>query len=295
MPGDEIIVAGQGFHTGTRVVTWLERDGYNGYKVPIPPKAASKPGAKKSKEPPPPKGPFYNERRVAPNGAAVSPDVAGLRATIDQFVLHYDECGVSKLCFETLQQRGLSVHFLLDIDGTIYQTLDLRERAWHATTSNDRSIGIEIANVGAYPPGKAQVLSDWYQRKAGGQVRLRIPPDVRDPRIRTPNFVARPIRPELVRGQIRGHDLVQYDYTPEQYAALIKLTAALAQVFPKIRLDCPRDAAGRVVMQKLPDDALAKFSGVLGHFHIQDNKIDPGPAFQWDLLINGARKVGKSN
>ena len=41
---------------------------------------------------------------------------------------------------------------MLDLDGTIYQTLDLKERAWHATTSNSRSVGIEIANIGAYPP-----------------------------------------------------------------------------------------------------------------------------------------------
>jgi N-acetyl-anhydromuramyl-L-alanine amidase AmpD len=43
------------------------------------------------------------------------------------------------------------------------------------------------------------------------------------------------------------------------------------------------------VAKKLPDPVWAKYQGVLGHFHIQDNKIDPGPAFQWDLLITGAR------
>ena len=51
--------------------------------------------------------------------------------------------------------RGLSVHFMLDLDGTIYQTLDLKEGAWHATVANGRSIGIEIANIGAYPPDGA--------------------------------------------------------------------------------------------------------------------------------------------
>jgi N-acetyl-anhydromuramyl-L-alanine amidase AmpD len=37
---------------------------------------------------------------------------------------------------------------MLDLDGTIYQTLDLKERASHATIANSRSIGIEIANMG---------------------------------------------------------------------------------------------------------------------------------------------------
>src|SRR5437868_139953 len=34
--GDEIIVAGQRFHTGTRVVTWLEPGGYNAYRPSVP-------------------------------------------------------------------------------------------------------------------------------------------------------------------------------------------------------------------------------------------------------------------
>ena len=36
---------------------------------------------------------------------------------------------------------------MLDVDGTIYQTLDVKERAWHATTSNTRAVGIEIATA----------------------------------------------------------------------------------------------------------------------------------------------------
>ena len=38
------------------------------------------------------------------------------------------------------------------------------------------------------------------------------------------------------------------------------------------------------------DEELGKYSGVLGHYHIQSNKVDPGPAFQWDKLIGQARK-----
>ena len=112
-----------------------------------------------------------------------------------------------------------------------------------------------------------------------------------DPMFRTKNFTGRPARPELVRGIVQGEDLVQYDFTPQQYTALIKLTAALAKIFPKIKLDYPRDAAGRLVLQKLPEEELAKYQGVLGHFHIQTNKTDPGPALQWDTVIDGARQL----
>jgi len=61
------------------------------------------------------------------------------------------------------------VHFMLDVDGTIYQTLDVKERAWQATKANDRSVGIEIANIGAYPAnGNSTVLSEWYRKGPDG-------------------------------------------------------------------------------------------------------------------------------
>jgi hypothetical protein len=262
--GDEIIVAGQAFHTGTRVVTWQEPGGYNAYQGAPP-------------------------LRPRPGGG--SP--AALRKNVDQFVLHYDACGLSKVCFNVLHARGLSVHFMLDVDGTVYQTLDLQERALHATTSNDRSIGIEIANIGAYPPTAAEPFALWYRRDAAGGTVLTVPARIRDPGIRTPGFTGRPARPAPVRGVVQGTPLVQYDFTPEQYAALTRLTAALCRIFPRIKDDYPHDAAGRLITQKLPDPVLANYRGLLGHYHIQENKDDPGPAFQWKLLLDGVRALGR--
>jgi len=77
----------------------------------------------------------------------------------------------------------------------------------------------------------------------------------------------------------------------EQYQALIKLTATLCEVFPKIKCDYPHDASGKLIPQKLPDDELQNYQGILGHFHVQTNKTDPGPAFQWDTVVHGARKL----
>jgi N-acetyl-anhydromuramyl-L-alanine amidase AmpD len=34
-----------------------------------------------------------------------------------------------------------------------------------------------------------------------------------------------------------------------------------------------------------------KYHGLLGHYHIQENKVDPGPAFQWDYVVEGARQL----
>jgi N-acetylmuramoyl-L-alanine amidase len=298
--GDEIVVAGQLFHTGTRVITWMDPGGYDAYRVERRFSPLADSGWEKShaavKE-------LTSPNRYGLRREALTPeelervrgggwDLPTLRKVVDQFVVHYDAAGFSRNCFRTLQDfRGLSVHFMLDADGTIYQTLDVKERASHATIANSRSIGIEIANMGAYPPGPAKTLDDWYPRDATGRVYLRVPERFGDPMFAHANFVGRPARPDLVRGVVQGSELVQYDFTPEQYAALIKLTAALCKVFPKITCDYPRDGEGRLVRAKLPDAELQAYHGVLGHFHVQTNKIDPGPAFDWDRVIGGARQL----
>jgi N-acetyl-anhydromuramyl-L-alanine amidase AmpD len=271
--GEELVVAGRFFPAGTRVVTWLDVSGYNLYQSP--------PGAPQNHEP----------RRALAGVTSRRGEWKRIQAVVDQLVLHYDNAGLSSLTFGILQRRGLSAHFLVDVDGTIYQTLDLRERAWHATTSNERSIGVEIANIGAYPPAETKALADWHVRDPDGRVRLRIPPGVREPRLLNPGFVGRPDRNEPVHATIQNRDLVQYDFTPEQYAALGRLAAALNRVFPKIRLEVPRDANGAVQTRKLDDKTYESFTGILGHFHIQDNKVDPGPAFQWEKLILHARQI----
>jgi len=146
-------------------------------------------------------------------------------------------------------------------------------------------------NIGAYRVDGENRFAQWYQTNADGKVVNIIPKRLGDGGIRTPNFTGHPARNELVRGMIQGKDLVQFDYTPEQYAALTKLTAALCQTFPKLKCQYPVDAEGKLIPHKLPDDAWKNYQGVLGHYHIQTNKTDPGPAFDWERLIGGARKI----
>lgn len=282
--GEEIVVAGQFFPTGTRVITWLDAGGYNAY---APPADAVKTDAS---------APDNFGRRNPPGGPPTLPettphDLTDLRELVDQFVIHYDSEGLSRRCFEVLQKRRLSAHFLLDLDGTVYQTLDLRERAYHATIANSRSIGIEIANIGALGPEERAKFAEWYQREPDGALRVVPPARLGHPGIRTADFIARPVRSDIITGEINGRKLEQYDFTPEQYAALIRLTAALHRIFPQLALDCPRDAQGQVVAGKLSPTEFERFRGLIGHFHIQANKVDPGPAFQWDRVIDGARAL----
>lgn len=295
-----MVVAGRYFHTGTPVVLWTDPGGYDAYRVerrfsPIN-ESAWETSKFKVKDLSTPNrynlrgGGLTDEQIERVRGGGW--DLPLLREVVDQFVLHYDVAGTSRQCFKVLHDmRGLSVHFMLDLDGTIYQTLDLKERAWHATSSNTRSVGIEIANIGAYGSPTNAALTNWYRSGADGLPVLAIPKAMGNGGVRTPNFIGRPARPTLVRGVVQGHEVVQYDFTPEQYRALTRLTAALCAVFPKLKCDYPRDAKGQLVTRKLPDDELDRFAGVLGHFHIQTNKTDPGPAMQWDRVIDGACRL----
>ena len=49
--------------------------------------------------------------------------------------------------------------------------------------------------------------------------------------------------------------------------------------------------SGQLITAKLPDDMLTNYEGILGHYHVQTDKVDPGPAFQWDYVVDGARKL----
>ena len=298
--GDEIVAAGQFFHTGTRVVLWMDPGGYDAYRVQrrfVPlnesgweiSHATNKDLSNPNRYGMRLAGLTTNEIEQVRGGGW---DLPLLQKVVDQFVYHFDVAGTSRRCFQTLQDsRGLSVHFMLDVDGTIYQTLDLKEAAWHATIANGRSVGIEIANPGAYPVGEKNPLAEWYKKDSKGVTTLTIPDAFGAEGVRTPGFVGHPARPDPIYGNIQGEDRVQYDFTPQQYEALIKLTATVCKIFPRVKCQYPADADGKVIPHKLPDAELRKYHGILGHYHVQTDKDDPGPAFQWDYVIGNAKKL----
>jgi N-acetyl-anhydromuramyl-L-alanine amidase AmpD len=294
------MVCGQLYHTTTPVVLWTDPGGYDAYRLeprfqPLPSRTAER----KPTDPPEKiQKSRYGTRRRGLTDEEIEQvrgggwDLPLLRKAIDQFVIHFDARGTSRGCFEVLHdRRDLSVHFMLDLDGTIYQTPDVKEQAWHATIANGRSIGIEVANIGAYPPDDDMILGRWYQRGAGDAVEIRFPNPRDREGIRNKAVALRPARNTPVEGTVQGQALRQYDFTEAQYEALIRLTATLCTIFPEITCDYPRDAEGKLRTAKLPDPDLASYHGILGHFHVQTNKIDPGPAFQWDRLVTEAKAL----
>ena len=296
--GDEIVIAGRMFHTGTPVKLWFDDGGYDGYAT----ETFFTPFEERRWTPdsglPPAR---YNDRTdrfgfredLSEEEQAAVRDgwsLERLGEVVDQFVMHYDVCGTSAYCFKVLHDhRGLSVQFMLDADGTIYQTLDVAERAWHAAQANSRSVGIEIANIGAYPPDDAGTLEDWYARDDAG-TRITFPDD-RPLGHLDPDAAYRPARPEPVTGVIHGRELVQYDLTDAQYEALTRLTATLVRVLPKLENRYPQAGDGSVRTDLLSDEEWVNFSGLLAHWHLDGNKIDPGPAFDWDRLTRGVDQL----
>lgn len=76
---------------------------------------------------------------------------------IDAIMLHHTAGSTASGAASALNSRGLSAHYVIDKDGTIYQMVGDEKRAYHAGAGsirgdgrdvNDRSIGIEIVNLG---------------------------------------------------------------------------------------------------------------------------------------------------
>ncbi len=155
--GDEIMVCGQLYRIGAPVKLWIDEGGFDAYrterrfapfaqrkwKSTVEEMQAGKVEfvAKPQETSPDRYGmrfessmehQFSQEQMEQIRGGGWNLDL--LKDKVDQFVLHFDVCGTSAQCFYVLHdRRGLSVHFMLDVDGTIYQTLDVKERAWQAT------------------------------------------------------------------------------------------------------------------------------------------------------------------
>ncbi len=84
-------------------------------------------------------------------------------------VLHYTQEADVREALHTLRTHNaggpVSAHYLIGKDGTIYQLVAERDRAWHAGPSfwdgefdvNSRSIGIELDNDGNEPFAQPQI------------------------------------------------------------------------------------------------------------------------------------------
>ncbi|MBT3515443.1 MAG: N-acetylmuramyl-L-alanine amidase [Nitrospina sp.] len=224
-----------------------------------------------------------------------------LKNSVYQLIIHYDACYSSHHCHKIMKESSFKgSHFYLDLDGTLFQTCDLY---WKTNTApaddrngNERAVHVEMANL-SWEALKLEsefhkVSSDQYRKKKD-RWELSLSKQWKK-KLRTPNFRAYAARGYGKRGyfsrRINGKIVRMWDFTNEQYRALINLCFGLNKLLPKIRLQVPYDKTKR----RTPLDRInnySTFEGILGHAHVQKGekddiscKYDPGSAFNWPHL-----------
>lgn len=163
------------------------------------------------------------------------------RKRTDLIVVHWTAGeGDGERVHKTLRDRGLSVHFVIESDGTVVQYMDTSVLGAHAADMNARSVGIEIVNRATDEADKM------------------------------------PKRP-LVREKIRGRDTVYTAFLPAQVRSCLALVMALCEAYG-LPIEVPRVApGGDVLPRELTWAELEAFRGVVGHFHwSKKGKRDPG-------------------
>jgi N-acetylmuramoyl-L-alanine amidase len=243
----EIIIANQRFTIDAKVVNFTQSPFWNatveacvGSSRPCPGNAPFSANAKN-------KSPRRYALRPQLRKFGKNPPLDATKALIKQFVLHHDGCWSAEMCWNVLHnERGLSCHFLIDNDGTIYQTIDLAFMAYHAAEYNVSSIGVEFCSRGdaTRDPGAAE-----YSRR--GMKRQTTP------------------------CKINGHTILAYDFAPPQYDAMKALARGLTRLLPNLPLEYPQHLAGKQSWDTMP--TAMGFAGYMGHYHCTTRKWDPGP------------------
>jgi len=165
------------------------------------------------------------------------------------FVNHWDVCLSSESCAKVLNKRGISVHFLIDNDGTIYQMLDTQHKAWHAGIpryegGNLKGIGVEITN--AY----YLKYQEWYKRHGHGE------------------------RPIQEHGWVHNRQLKPFlDFYPIQIEALKALWKAV-HLGIGIPLEYPANSEGHLETSVHKECQRGQFHGICNHYNFVKSKID---------------------
>jgi len=157
---------------------------------------------------------------------------------------------------------NLSVHFVVEPNGTVYQFCDASMRCAHAGSADDTNqdgvrvsgnsttIGIEIVNPA-----------------------LRSAP---------PRGLPRP----MITETIHGEKATVTGFTPAQVTSTIALVRSLCRAYG-LPFAFPMDGAA-VLATTMPELEFKAFRGVLGHLHLTSRKRDPGIAIFDELRKSAA-------
>lgn len=256
-----IVVCGKKFDIGTRVVLWDEPSGFNAYDTTkyVRKEENRATGKVETK--------IIRGKRYKPRNFLIpNPTISQLQGIVTQFFLHHSGLYRARTTFDVLhKERKLSCHFILDDDGTLYQTLDLKEKAQHGGKCNPMSVGIEIdsrANADRFPNAYDERSQNKY--KVGSRNK----------------------RVDFINGQ----KITGYEYNDAQYKTLIHLGIAMCEIFPIIgtNADFPRETGLTTKIIKKTISKPTSHLGFICHFHASRSKIDP-VSFDFSRFLAGVK------
>jgi N-acetyl-anhydromuramyl-L-alanine amidase AmpD len=189
-----------------------------------------------------------------------------------KIVLHFT-MGYLKGDIATLTKQHVSVPFVIGRNGIIYNLFASKYWSYHLgpgaiggnTGMSKESVGIEISNIGPLKLiGDNLVTSysndDIYCSLADTQYYTKL-----NPKYRNWEYFA--------------------TYTPAQYEAIIKLLRFLCAKYnlPKTFTDEPAR------YNTMTDEEFRNFTGIVSHVNCRPDKVDIGPAFDWNKVIEGVK------
>jgi len=199
------------------------------------------------------------DMRDPPELANLESNLALIAREVRHVILHHDVTFNSASCFNVLNQRGLSSHFLINFDGNVIQGLDPWWMGIHARDVNRTSIGVDLNNVASVEGHQVSRQDPLF----GGIA----------------HYETRPV----VRGPAGGsREKESFEYTEAQYVTLAEILKRLHETIG-LPLIYPQSPNGGVVTRRLHSPTT--FRGFMGHWHCQAGKWDPGPGFYWDELM----------
>lgn len=178
------------------------------------------------------------------------------KVPIDLFIGHWTggENDVETLV-RVLDSRELGVEFAIDTAGNVWQFCDpALVDTFDAGYVNSRSVGVEIVNYGFAAAGRP------------------VPERGK----------TRPVYDTTLRGKPRRFAR----FWPVQLGAALALADSLCSALP-IPKRLPTDSAGRLLLGTMTPREVRNYRGVLGHFHVSEDKSDPGTEILEHFARNG--------
>jgi len=185
------------------------------------------------------------------------------------FILHHSVSYTAHATFRGLMGRNLSVNFIIDDDinedgyASIYQCLDIRDYGWSHKPLNDNGPGVEIS----YHP---QAWDEPWRYSDANIKRWGVQPH------------------KTMKDKVHGHNLTVFAPTDAQVRSATALMAGFCRAFPDIIAEFPKAKDGSIAKKKV-----IKKRGLLAHFHITTNKVDP-MGFPFDKVEKDIKYINET-